>query len=373
MGNDRNRGLAEKKSQVVSRIKKLISAPFASSLSSKPSRARLLLAFFILLLTGVASFWNVPAFGESARKNGSAGAPADIALTPRGYPFTFIAYGDIRFTDPSDTEASNATLRTALVERIAQEKPEFLVLTGDLVMRGDDLKDWDAFDQETKPLRNANLEIFPALGNHDLEGSEAKALANYFQRFPHLQQRRWYSVRYGNCYLLILDSESDVLRGSVQWRWLEAQLDQLPEEIDFVFVVLHHPPFTRSSKHAPDGGHSARGQEKRLGRMIEGRAKGMRAQVIVIAGHIHNYERYERNGLMYVVTGGGGAEPYLPKRFPKDFYTQPGPTYHYCKLTIDQQKLRFEMVKLEGDGRDARWRVEDSFEWRVKRKGRRER
>ena len=289
-------------------------------------------------------------------------------LSPRSYPFTFVAYGDMRFTDPSDAEASNAAVRRALVERIAQEKPEFVAITGDLVMTGENEKDWEIFDQETQSLRDASIRLFPALGNHDLEGSEEKALANYFARFPHLQQRRWYSVRYGNCYLLILDSESDHSPGSAQRRWLEEQLDHLAEEINFVFLGLHHPPYTQSSERAPGGGHSARSDEKRLGRMIEKRAKTMRAQVVVIAGHVHNYERYQHAGVMYVVSGGGGAEPYLPKRFPKDFYKEPGPAYHYCKLVIGPQNLRFEMIKLEGDARNPHWTLKDSFELRAKPK-----
>jgi hypothetical protein len=30
----------------------------------------------------------------------------------------------------------------------------------------------------------------------------------------------------------------------------------------------------------------------------------------VSAGHIHNYERLERDGVVYLVSGGGGAAPY---------------------------------------------------------------
>jgi hypothetical protein len=35
-----------------------------------------------------------------------------------------------------------------------------------------------------------------------------------------------------------------------------------------------------------------------------------RARFVVSAGHIHNYERLERDGVVYLVSGGGGAAPY---------------------------------------------------------------
>ena len=82
----------------------------------------------------------------------------------------------------------------------------------------------------------------------------------------------------------------------------------------------------------------------------------------MIAGHVHNYERYEHAGIMYIVSGGGGATPYLPVRHPHDFYRETGPTYHYCQFTVDRDRLKFQMYKLEMDGGKARWEVKDSFE-----------
>ena len=86
------------------------------------------------------------------------------------------------------------------------------------------------------------------------------------------------------------------------------------------------------------------------------------AQYLVISGHVHNYERYDRANIMYIVTGGGGATPYLFDRSADDFYREPGPTYHFCRFTVDQGKLKFEMVKLETTDGQPLWVVRDSFE-----------
>ena len=86
-----------------------------------------------------------------------------------------------------------------------------------------------------------------------------------------------------------------------------------------------------------------------------------RAKFLVIAGHNHNYERYEHNGVMYIVSGGGGATPYMPHRDPSDFYQGVGPTYHYCLITMEAGKLNFEMYKLTEALGNFGWEKADNF------------
>ena len=161
-------------------------------------------------------------------------------------PFRFAAYGDARFHDPKDTEAANPSVRLALVQAIAEVKPAFISFGGDIVYNGYDANDWKVWDSETSIWRDKKIPVYPALGNHDLHGDEKVALANYFERFPDLKNSRYYSVRAGNTLMLVLDSSLDETSGP-QGRWLSQALDTLPGDVDFVFVVLHHPPYTSSS------------------------------------------------------------------------------------------------------------------------------
>ena len=80
---------------------------------------------------------------------------------------------------------------------------------------------------------------------------------------------------------------------------------------------------------------------------------------IIFSGHQHNYERYNYKGIHYIVSGGGGTEQSPVKRAPEDFYNQPGDTFHYCKITISETKVHFEMIKLEND--TDSWQVADTF------------
>jgi acid phosphatase type 7 len=298
--------------------------------------------------------------------SGSALAFADdptLQVQAPAYPFNFVAYGDIRFTNPANHELSDPARRDALVGRIAQERPAFLLISGDLVLDGSSRADWAVWDREAAPWRDAGIKIFPALGNHDVRtGAGSDPLDNYFSRFPQLQSRRWYALRAANCLFLTLDSNSDDTPGSPQGEWVRSQLNRVPADVKFVFLGMHHPPYTQSSEHMPGGGHSARPQEQQLAHFLEERQRTLPARIIVIAGHVHNYERYEHAGIMYIVSGGGGATPYLPVRHSSDFYREAGPTYHYCQFTVDRDRLKFQMFKLEMDGGQARWEVKDSFE-----------
>lgn len=276
-------------------------------------------------------------------------------------PYTFIAYGDIRFMNPADKKDSDPVRRKLLVDKIASEKPAFLLISGDIVANGSDDRQWEVFDRETAPLRDAGVQIYPALGNHDLRGDLPAALQNYFQRFPLLQQSRYYSLRAGNVMVLTLDSSLDQ-PGGEEMQWFDKQVDALPDGIQFVVVLLHHPPITRSHDMAFGGGHSPRRTEQEMASFIESRAAKSKAQFVVVAGHVHNYERYERNGVMYIVSGGGGATPYMINREPNDYYKDPGPSYHYCRFQVSHGKLAMHMIKLEGDGKNASWQERDSFE-----------
>src|SRR5207245_9473417 len=131
-------------------------------------------------------------------------------------------------------------------------------------------------DSETAVWSEKKIPVYPALGNHDLHGDLKVALANYFQRFPDLQNNRYYSVRAANTLLLMLDSSLDETTGP-QGQWMAHELDTLPSDVDFVCLVLHHPPYTDSSEDATGGGHSARNPEQTLAQMLAARQQRNRA------------------------------------------------------------------------------------------------
>ncbi len=254
---------------------------------------------------------------------GAQAQPVELQI-PVTTQFRFVAYGDTRFTDPNETEASNPPVRRALVQERA-------------------------------------IPVLPALGNHDLKGNEKTALANYFARFPDIKNNRYYSARAANTMMLVLDSALDETSGA-QGSWLNTKLDSLPADVDFVLIVLHHPPYTSSSDEKKfGGGHSARSPEQTLARMLEERQSRTRARFVVFSGHVHNYERHEHGGIPYFVTGGGGAHAYPIERAAKDLFQNKEINYHYLLCQVDGRTLKITMNRLEMKDGKATWTQPDSL------------
>jgi len=275
-------------------------------------------------------------------------------------PFRFVAYGDTRFHDPHDIEAANPTVRATLVRAVADASPAFICFTGDIVYKGSDAHDWKVYDRETSIWRERNIPVFPALGNHEFYGNEEIALGNYFRHFPDLQNSRYYSVRAANTLFLVLDSSLDELSGP-QGKWLKGKLDNIPANVDFVFLMMHHPPYTSSTTTMLGEGHAARPQEHALAKFLEDRQATTHARLIVFSGHVHNYERHEHGGVIYFVSGGGGAHAYPIARAAEDPYQSSGINYHYLLLEVDRQQLSVTMNRLELENGKAVWTQPDSL------------
>jgi Icc-related predicted phosphoesterase len=275
-------------------------------------------------------------------------------------PFRFVAYGDSRFHDPKDTQAANPFVRQTLVQAIAVASPAFVSFGGDIVYNGYDVNDWKVWDSETAVWREKRIPVYPALGNHDLHGDEKVALANYFERFPDLKNCRYYSVRAANTLMLVLDSSLDEISGA-QAQWLTQKLDHIPGDVDFVFIVLHHPPYTSSSDAKKfGGGHSARPQERQLANELEARQTNLRARIVVFSGHVHNYERHQHGGVTYFVIGGAGAHAYPIERGPDDPFQSKRVNYHYLEIGVDGARLHIAMHRLDLTNGRAVWTVPDS-------------
>jgi hypothetical protein len=286
-------------------------------------------------------------------------ADRDLPASP-----VVIAYGDTRFTDPVNVTATNPKVRRWLVDRIAQEKPDLLLVSGDLPWNGGEANDYAVYHAETAIWRTEHLLIAPALGNHEFHGDEEQCLENWWSEFPILRGKRWYSIALGaRVFVLNLDSASSLLPASDQITWMKTQLDNLPPSIQYVFLNLHHPPIA-DVQAPPDDDHNPRPNEIALANFLKDAHPRTPVRFIVSAGHIHNYERFLQNGITYLVDGGGGAKPRPVVREPNDLYRDEAfPNYCYVKFKLHQHKLEAEMIRVRDASADVpRWDVKDRFE-----------
>jgi acid phosphatase type 7 len=284
-------------------------------------------------------------------------------------PVTVIAYGDMRFTDPANVTETDPRVRRALVARIADEKPDAVLMNGDVPWRGGDKNDYAVYQAETAVWRSNHLRIYPALGNHEFHGCEPQqCLENWWSAFPELRDRRWYSVALGNqLYAIALDSDTSLLPESDQRRWLEAQIATLPRSVRFVLIAVHHPPVADIQRILYLS-HNPRPNEIALADFLKTAAATSRAKFLVAAGHIHNYERFVQNDVVYLVSGGGGAHPYPVERTPSDLYQDRSfPNFHYVKLVLEGDTLKGTMYRFVYPGTETpAWEVKDTFQLRAK-------
>jgi hypothetical protein len=161
----------------------------------------------------------------------------------------------------------------------------------------------------------------------------------------------------------MLDSDASLLPGSEQRIWLEGEVAALPPSVRFVLLALHHPPVTGiESAQKPD---YPRQNELALAEYLKVAATGSpRTRFVVIAGHIHNYARFLRDDITYLITGGGGGTPAELDRGPSDLYRNPSfPNYHYVKLVLNGDRLSGTMWRLaDPDMETPVWEVRDRFE-----------
>jgi acid phosphatase type 7 len=333
------------------------------------TRSSLVLAAALLFVSATCSFFaqsegRETALEDDALTSSLINAPGPtFRLSNKELPkhSTLIAYGDQRFTDPANSEVTNPKVRRLLVEQVAKEHPDVLLLSGDVPYNGAVRNDYDVYRSETATWREQKLRVFPAMGNHELHGAEVREPTNWWNAFPELKNRRWYSVEFANAYIITLDSNLSLDESTKQRKWLDDQLDHLPKSTGFVFVSLHHPPVADPIKDNPS--HNVRPNERQLAVLLEKRSANANVMFIVIAGHIHNYQRFFENGVVYLVSGGGGAKPYPIARTAADLFQDAAfPNYHYVEFRYDGKDLQGSMYRLhDPESAAPEWEVKDTF------------
>lgn len=205
-------------------------------------------------------------------------------------PLLLAVFGDER----GALQGVSATAR-AIIQGVLADAPDLVLGTGDLVARGERRDDWLSLIDNHAPLF-AQLPYFPTLGNHELIGdSEGRAFKELFPRAA----ASYYPVRYGQLLVLILNSNRP--GDPEQTRFLEDELRRAAADptVRARLVLMHHAPLS-ASWHCGVARYVA-----------DWMALFERYHVdAVLAGHDHSYQRLERNGVAYFVSGGGGAPLY---------------------------------------------------------------
>jgi hypothetical protein len=247
-----------------------------------------------------------------------------------------------------------------LLNKIALYNPACVINLGDLIFCGTSEKQWKRFDSAHKPLVDNKIPYFPLPGNHEYWCSPKKTFREYFARFPHLEERKWYSFRFRNIGFILLDSNLSKLKKvekENQLTWYKEELLRFHQDpgIEYIIVCLHNPPYTNSEIVKPD---------KELNRDYIESVLGYRRIAAFFSGHCHSYEKFKVGEKYFIVSGGGGGPRQKlnidkkTRRFD-DLYDGPALRFlNFCQLTIEPDCLCVEVIKLTDEGQ---FEIADKF------------
>jgi predicted phosphodiesterase len=251
-------------------------------------------------------------------------------------PFSFIVMGDTR---------SGVDAHRRVIERIAQEVPDFVLGTGDMVDDGYRQDQWQQFFDIESPMLRDNV-YFPAIGNHDRQG-RGRTADSYRAYFSVPENggdtERYYAFSYAAARFLVLDSNEYSFALSDQSAWLERELIAARQDpaVRHVFVVMHHPPFSISLH----GGN--RDLRERWTPLFE-----TYQVTAVFSGHDHVYERAEHNAIRYFVSGGGGAPLYPRRPHPSavdlEAVKKLERSFHFLRVTVTGSRIEVTAVRSDG-------------------------
>jgi len=253
--------------------------------------------------------------------------PADAS--PDGDPLTLAqrheeSAADVVAVVVGDSQSGAAMFRHH-VEHMSAHSPDFMIHTGDTVQNAREPREWHAY--LFGPLEGnavgAKVPLVLARGNHD--GPESGRYSDYAPLPP-------FALSVGCVRLIVLDGEMDT---AAQENWLRLQLEsRQAKAAAFLVVVTHIPPFVEFWE--PEA-WNARG-EKHWGRFVRDKYVPMFEAAgvdLVIAGHSHLYQRGERNGVNYLVVGGGGGDLEATRVEDYHMYAVTKLVHHYGVLRTE--------------------------------------
>lgn len=163
---------------------------------------------------------------------------------------------------------------------------DFVVMLGDNLYGGHSRSDYaDKFERPYKPLLDAGVKFYAALGNHDETSEASYPLFN-------MGGQRYYTFSKGNVQFFVLDSN---FMSAQQLDWLKSELQK--STADWKIAYFHHPLYSDGKRHGGDGSLRA----------VLAPVFKQYGVNVVLAGHDHVYERITpQEGTAYFVLGNSG-------------------------------------------------------------------
>src|SRR3954471_2862965 len=218
-----------------------------------------------------------------APQGGTRQSGAALPLPMREGSLKFAVFGD--FGDASEREFDTVA---QVVKAHASFPFELVALTGDNLYGSERPQDFaKKFEQPFKPLLDAGVKFYGALGNHDAREQRYYKLFNMDGKLYYTFKAPRQSVRF-------FALESGYMEPE-QVKWIESELKSSSE--DWKIAYFHHPLYSSGKTH---------GSDEDLRRVLEPLFVEYKVSVVFQA-HDHVYERIKpQRGIAYWVIGSGG-------------------------------------------------------------------
>jgi hypothetical protein len=241
----------------------------------------------------------------------------------------FLVIGDSGTGDRAQTEIGAQMWRAHSVFPY-----EFAIMLGDNMYGSERPQDYvSKFERPFKPLLDANISFYAALGNHDDPNQR------YYKNFG-MGGKRYYTYQKKDVRFLALDSN---YMDQDQQRWLQDELSKSTSK--WKIAYFHHPIYSSGGRH---------GSEVDLRSIIEPMFIKYNLNV-VFAGHEHFYERLKpQKGINYF-TAGGSAKLRSGDIVGNSALTAKGfdTEQSFMLVEIDGDVLRFQTISRRGKSVDA--------------------
>ena len=163
---------------------------------------------------------------------------------------------------------------------------DMVIMLGDNMYGGQQPADFiQKFEAPYKPLLDAGVKFYAALGNHDKTSNDAYPLFG-------MGGQRYYTFAKGKVRFFVLDSN---YLDPAQVIWIEKALKEAKEP--WKICYFHHPLYSDGGRHGPSVDLRVRLEPIFVKYGVN----------VVYAGHDHIYERLmPQKGIHYFVSGSGG-------------------------------------------------------------------
>jgi 3',5'-cyclic AMP phosphodiesterase CpdA len=196
--------------------------------------------------------------------------------------------GSVRFAILGDAGTGGSAQRR-VARRLAATHAiypfEFVLMLGDNLYGSEDSADYARkFETPYKPLLDAGVKFYAALGNHD-DPSQA-----FYKPF-NMDGKRYYSFKAPNGSVRFFALDSNYMQQE-QLTWLEKEL--AASGSDWKIAFFHHPLYSSGERH---------GSDEKLREQLEPLfvKHGME---VVFTGHEHFYERLKpQKNIHYIISG----------------------------------------------------------------------